>query len=88
MRINGKLVNTWTDPERRSRAGYVGLQNYNDGKAVRAADLLTAARVGSPVIPTHRDGDALFGLSGSDLAALAAVKISRRRTPRNFKTGS
>jgi hypothetical protein len=35
FRLNGKLVNTWTDPKQRSAAGYVGLQNYNDGKTVR-----------------------------------------------------
>jgi hypothetical protein len=35
FRLNGKLVNTWTDPKQRSVAGYVGLQNYNDGKTVR-----------------------------------------------------
>ncbi|MEO8428866.1 MAG: tetratricopeptide repeat protein, partial [Verrucomicrobiota bacterium] len=29
-----------------------------------------------------------IGQSGSDLAALATTKIPRRRTPRNFKTGS
>lgn len=35
VRINGQLVTTWTDPWRRSAAGYIGLQNYNDGKTVR-----------------------------------------------------
>jgi len=35
IRINGQLVNTWTDRKQRSVAGYVGLQNYNDGKTVR-----------------------------------------------------
>lgn len=35
VRINGQLVNTWTDPQGRSLAGYIGLQNYNDGKTVR-----------------------------------------------------
>jgi len=35
IRINGQLVNTWTDRKQRSLAGYVGLQNYNDGKTVR-----------------------------------------------------
>jgi hypothetical protein len=35
FRLNGKLVNTWTDPKKRSEKGYVGLQNYNDGKTVR-----------------------------------------------------
>jgi len=33
-RINGKLVTTWTDREARTSAGYVGLQNYNDGSVV------------------------------------------------------
>lgn len=35
VRLNGHIVTTWTDPERRSAAGYIGLQNYNDGKTVR-----------------------------------------------------
>jgi hypothetical protein len=35
VRINDEIVTTWTDPMRRSAAGYVGLQNYNDGKTVR-----------------------------------------------------
>jgi hypothetical protein len=35
VRMNGRLVTTWTDPKRRSLAGYVGLQNYDDGKVVR-----------------------------------------------------
>jgi len=35
VRINGKLVLTWTDTKRRTRSGYIGLQNYNDGKTVR-----------------------------------------------------
>ncbi|HVR74597.1 MAG TPA: DUF1080 domain-containing protein [Planctomycetota bacterium] len=34
VRINGKLVSTWTDPDRRSTSGHIGLQNYDDGKAV------------------------------------------------------
>jgi hypothetical protein len=34
-RINGRLVTTWSDPAHRSAAGYIGLQNYNDGKTVR-----------------------------------------------------
>lgn len=32
--INGELVTTWTDPKGRSKAGYIGLQNYNDGMVV------------------------------------------------------
>jgi hypothetical protein len=39
FRLNGKLVNTWTDPKKRSAAGYVGLQNYKDGKAVHHRNL-------------------------------------------------
>lgn len=35
VRINGVLVNTWTDPARRAVAGHLGLQNYDDGKTVR-----------------------------------------------------
>lgn len=35
VRLNGETVNVWTDPKQRSRAGYIGLQNYNDGKTVR-----------------------------------------------------
>ncbi|HRI11397.1 MAG TPA: DUF1080 domain-containing protein [Verrucomicrobiota bacterium] len=30
VRINDKLVTTWTDPDYRTAAGFVGLQNYND----------------------------------------------------------
>jgi hypothetical protein len=39
VRINGRLINTWTDPQRRTSAGYIGLQNYNDGKTVRHRNL-------------------------------------------------
>jgi hypothetical protein len=39
FRLNGKTVNTWTDPKQRSLAGYVGIQNYNDGKVVRHRNL-------------------------------------------------
>ncbi|MBM3833915.1 MAG: DUF1080 domain-containing protein [Verrucomicrobia bacterium] len=35
VRLNGKLINTWTDTSQRSSSGYIGLQNYNDGKVVR-----------------------------------------------------
>ncbi len=35
VRLNGRLVTTWTDPERRSTHGFIGLQNYNDDKTVR-----------------------------------------------------
>ena len=33
-RINGELITTWTDPDRRTLQGYIGLQNYNDGHTV------------------------------------------------------
>lgn len=39
VRMNGRLVTTWTDREKRSAAGYIGLQNYNDGKVVRFRNL-------------------------------------------------
>ena len=39
VRINGQLVTIWTDLAQRSLAGYVGLQNYNDGKTVRFRNL-------------------------------------------------
>ena len=39
VRINGRLVTTWTDPGRRTLAGYIGLQNYDDGKIVRHRNL-------------------------------------------------
>jgi hypothetical protein len=32
-------VTTWTDLAQRSLAGYIGLQNYNDGKTVRFRNL-------------------------------------------------
>jgi hypothetical protein len=32
IRINGELVTTWTDPQRRTTHGYIGLQNYQAGK--------------------------------------------------------
>ncbi len=35
VRINGQVVNTWTDTTQRSLSGYLGLQNYHDGKTVR-----------------------------------------------------
>lgn len=35
VRINGRLVNTWTDTTRRCPSGYIGLQNYPDQKTVR-----------------------------------------------------
>jgi hypothetical protein len=39
LRVNGQPVNDWTDPQRRTSHGYIGLQNYNDGKTVRFRDL-------------------------------------------------
>jgi hypothetical protein len=39
VRINGKMVNTWTDTTRRTLSGFIGLQNYNDNKTVRHRNL-------------------------------------------------
>ena len=39
FRLNGKLITTWTDPNKRTDRGYIGLQNYNDGKVVRHRNL-------------------------------------------------
>ena len=39
VRINGKLVNTWTDTTKRSLSGFIGLQNYPDQKIVRHRNL-------------------------------------------------
>jgi tetrahydromethanopterin S-methyltransferase subunit G len=39
VRINGKLVNTWTDTTKRSLSGFIGLQNYPDRKTVRHRNL-------------------------------------------------
>jgi hypothetical protein len=39
VRLNGKLINTWTDGTQRTLSGYVGLQNYNDNKIVRHRNL-------------------------------------------------
>jgi hypothetical protein len=39
IRINGRLITTWTDPKERCLAGYIGLQNYDDGKIVRHRNL-------------------------------------------------
>ena len=39
IRLNGRLVTTWADPTKRSLSGYIGLQNYNDGKTVRHRNL-------------------------------------------------
>jgi hypothetical protein len=35
IRINGETVTVWTDPTRRSTAGYIGLQNYHEGKGAQ-----------------------------------------------------
>jgi hypothetical protein len=35
VRMNGEEIMTWTDPKQRTGSGYIGLQNYNDGKTVR-----------------------------------------------------
>lgn len=35
LRINGRLVNTWTDPGDRPLSGYIGLQNYDLPDAVQ-----------------------------------------------------
>jgi hypothetical protein len=35
VRMNGRLITTWTDYTARSLAGFVGLQNYPDQKTVR-----------------------------------------------------
>jgi len=39
VRMNGELTMTWTDPKKRTSFGYIGLQNYNDGKTVRHRNL-------------------------------------------------
>ena len=39
VRMNGKVVNTWTDAAERTLNGFVGLQNYNDGKTVQHRNL-------------------------------------------------
>jgi len=39
VRINGKVVLQWTDPKQRTSSGYIGLQNYKDGKTVRHRNL-------------------------------------------------
>jgi hypothetical protein len=38
-RLNETLVTTWTDFTHRTSAGFIGLQNYNDGKTVRHRNL-------------------------------------------------
>ncbi len=39
VRVNGRMVNTWTDTTQRTLKGFIGLQNYNDGKTVRHRNL-------------------------------------------------
>jgi hypothetical protein len=39
VRMNGELIMTWVDPKSRTSSGYIGLQNYNDGKTVRHRNL-------------------------------------------------
>jgi hypothetical protein len=37
--INGEMVTAWSDPERRSLEGFIGLQNYKDGMTVSHRNL-------------------------------------------------
>ena len=37
--LNGRLVTTWTDTTERTLSGFIGLQNYKDGKTVRHRNL-------------------------------------------------
>ena len=39
VRMNGKVVNTRTDAAERTLNGFVGLQNYDDGKTVQHRNL-------------------------------------------------
>jgi hypothetical protein len=39
LRLNGQLVNTWTDDQNRPAAGYIGLQNYPYRQAVKHRQL-------------------------------------------------
>lgn len=39
VRINDRVVNTWTDTTKRALSGFIGLQNYNDDKTVRHRNL-------------------------------------------------
>jgi hypothetical protein len=39
VQMNGESIMTWTDPNQRTRSGYIGLQNYNDEKTVRHRNL-------------------------------------------------
>jgi hypothetical protein len=35
IRINGETVTVWTDPKQRAVSGYIGLQNYSEGKGTQ-----------------------------------------------------
>ncbi len=39
VKINGEQVTDWVDPKQRTTHGFVGIQNYNDGKVVRHRSL-------------------------------------------------
>jgi len=39
VRINGATVSVWTDPQRRTLSGYIGLQNYEEGKDTQHRNL-------------------------------------------------
>lgn len=39
VRVNGELVNTWTDENKRTTHGYIGLQNYQEGKNTQHRNL-------------------------------------------------
>lgn len=54
VRMNGELVTTWTDPESRSLAGFIGLQNYNDGMTVSFRELRIKELPGSSPANSER----------------------------------
>jgi hypothetical protein len=39
VRINGETVTVWTDPKENTKAGYIGLQNYQEGKGTQQRHL-------------------------------------------------
>lgn len=39
VRLNGETVNVWNDPQRRTLWGYIGLQNYQEGKGTQHRNL-------------------------------------------------
>jgi hypothetical protein len=39
VKINNAIVTDWVDPKERTTHGFVGLQNYDDGKTVRHRNL-------------------------------------------------